>query len=107
MTSAHPRVAYFCMEFALHEDLPIYAGGPYDRVAQEVLLGIGGVRALRALGLPVDVYHFNEGHAVLAGIELIRERIEEMEQRAGGLRVVGDPFQAALREVREQIVFTT
>ena len=38
--------------------------------------GIGGVRALRALHLPVDLYHFNEGHAVFAGIELIADRME-------------------------------
>ena len=45
------------------------------RVAQEILLGIGGVRALRTLGIDVDIYHFNEGHAVFAGIELIAERM--------------------------------
>src|SRR5436309_3346623 len=38
------------------------------RVAQEILLGVGGVRALAALGLDVDAYHFNEGHAVFAGV---------------------------------------
>ena len=40
-----------------------------DRLAQEIVLGIGGVRALRALGVDVDVYHFNEGHAVLAALD--------------------------------------
>src|SRR5205814_10064229 len=54
-----------------------------------------------------DVYHFNEGHAVLAGVELIRGRMDEMAARAGGLPAVGDRFEAAWREVREQIVFTT
>ena len=38
-----------------------------ERVAQEIVLGIGGVKALRALGLKVDIYHFNEGHALFAG----------------------------------------
>jgi glycogen phosphorylase len=40
-----------------------------ERVAQEIVLGIGGVRALRDLGIEVDLYHFNEGHALLAGFD--------------------------------------
>ena len=43
------------------------------RVAQEILLGVGGIRALRKLGLDIDTYHFNEGHAVFAGVEMIAE----------------------------------
>ena len=74
----------------------LYDPAPDCRVAQEMLLGIGGVRALRALHLPVDLYHFNEGHAVFAGIELIADRME-----------AGADFQSARREVREKIVFTT
>ena len=34
-----------------------------ERIAQEIVLGIGGIKAIRALGLPIDIYHFNEGHA--------------------------------------------
>lgn len=45
-----------------------------ERIAQEIVLGIGGVKAMRALQIPIDVYHFNEGHAALAAIELIREK---------------------------------
>jgi starch phosphorylase len=75
----------------------LYAGGPQERVAAEIILGIGGIRALRALKIPVDVYHFNEGHAILAGIELIREKMAE-----GGLS-----FEDAWRETRKQVVFTT
>ncbi len=67
-----------------------------ERVAQEMVLGIGGVRVLRALGLHPDVYHFNEGHALLAGFELIREKMEK-----------GSPFEAARDKTRQQIVFTT
>lgn len=74
----------------------LYGGSEVDRVAQEIVLGIGGVRALRKLGIPVDIYHFNEGHAVLAGIELIRERMER-----------GMSFETALRAVRTHVVFTT
>jgi len=66
------------------------------RVAQEILLGIGGVRALRKLGLDVDTYHFNEGHAVFAGVEMIAEKMAE-----------GETFHEAWSAVREQIVFTT
>ena len=66
------------------------------RVAQEILLGIGGVRALTKLGLAVDTYHFNEGHAVFAGIEMIADRM-----------ATGMPFRAAWDEVRRSIVFTT
>jgi starch phosphorylase len=66
------------------------------RVAQEILLGVGGVRALRKLGLEVDAYHFNEGHAAFAGVELIAERM-----------AAGETFEQARSAVREQIVFTT
>lgn len=74
----------------------LYAGPEGRRVAQEIVLGIGGVRALRALGIDVDVYHFNEGHALLAAFELAREKMD-----AGMTR------DEALAAVREQIVFTT
>ncbi|HZP43087.1 MAG TPA: alpha-glucan family phosphorylase [Candidatus Binatia bacterium] len=66
------------------------------RVAQEVLLGVGGVRALRKLGFEIDTYHFNEGHAVFAGVEMIAERM------AGNVE-----FAEAWRAVRDSIVFTT
>jgi starch phosphorylase len=66
------------------------------RVAQEILLGIGGVRALRKLGLEVDTYHFNEGHAVFAGVEMIAERM-----------AAGAEFREAWDAVRASIVFTT
>lgn len=67
-----------------------------ERIAQEMVLGIGGVRALRKLGIAVDVYHFNEGHAVLAAIELIREKME-----------AGMGFVEALEATRSEVVFTT
>jgi len=74
----------------------LYGGGSEDRIAQEMVLGIGGIRALRALGIKTDVYHFNEGHAVLAGLELIKEKMDE-----------GLTFEKALKKTRENIVFTT
>lgn len=83
------------------ENLPhvchsLYCGSEEDRVKQEMILGIGGVRALKALGIKPDLYHFNEGHAVLAGLELIHEKM------AAGLS-----FEAALEKTKDQIVFTT
>ena len=68
-----------------------------ERIAQEMVLGIGGVKALRALKIPVDVYHFNEGHALFAGFELVREKIENGKQK----------FDEALAATRQEIVFTT
>jgi hypothetical protein len=50
----------------------LYGGGSDDRLAQEIVLGVGGVRLLAALGKQPDVYHWNEGHAVFAGLELLR-----------------------------------
>lgn len=67
-----------------------------ERIAQEMVLGIGGVRALRALGIKTDVYHFNEGHALFAGFELVREKVKK-----------GMPYAKALKATRDQIVFTT
>jgi starch phosphorylase len=67
-----------------------------ERIAQEMVLGIGGVRALRALKIPIDVYHFNEGHALFAGFELVREKVKS-----------GKTFDQAVEASRNQIVFTT
>lgn len=67
-----------------------------ERVAQEIVLGVGGVRALRALGIDVDVYHFNEGHALFAGFELLREEMEK-----------GKSFKKAVKKCKNKIVFTT
>lgn len=67
-----------------------------ERVAQEMVLGIGGVRAIRALGFSPDVYHFNEGHALFAGFELMREKMER-----------GASFNKAWEETRDEVVFTT
>jgi len=57
----------------------LYGGVEQDRVAQEIILGIGGIRALRALNLDIDIYHFNEGHAVFAGLELIKEHKNKLQ----------------------------
>jgi starch phosphorylase len=67
-----------------------------ERIAQEMVLGVGGVRALRELGIDADVYHFNEGHALFAGFELLREKVKK-----------GMSYKKALKKTRNQIVFTT
>ncbi|MEA2487639.1 MAG: glycogen phosphorylase, partial [Actinomycetota bacterium] len=74
----------------------LYAGGSEHRLRQEVLLGIGGVRALRAAGVDADVFHTNEGHAGFMGLERIRELVER-----------GLAFDEAWEAVRAATVFTT
>ncbi|MFM8351581.1 MAG: alpha-glucan family phosphorylase, partial [Actinomycetales bacterium] len=81
----------------------LYGGGGEHRLQQELLLGIGGVRALRAYcritGAPApDVFHTNEGHAGFLGVE----RIRELVQSDAGL-----DFDQALQAVRAGTVFTT
>ena len=75
----------------------LYGWFSEERIAQEMVLGIGGIRALKALGIEVDVYHFNDSHPVLAGLELIREKMDDEDL----------DFEEAWQEVREKIVFTT
>ncbi|MDQ3663226.1 MAG: alpha-glucan family phosphorylase [Actinomycetota bacterium] len=84
----------------------LYGGGQEHRLLQEMLLGIGGVRALRTFaritGSPTaEVYHCNEGHAGFLGLERIRE-LTEAESSAGGL-----DFDVALETIRAGTVFTT
>jgi starch phosphorylase len=74
----------------------LYAGTEDHRVAQEVILGVGGMRALDALGIEIDVHHFNEGHAVFGGIELVTRKMAQ-----------GASLQAAMEAVRPGVVFTT
>lgn len=75
----------------------LYGWFSEERIAQEMVLGIGGVRALRALGIKVDLYHFNDSHPVLAGTELIRRKMDEE----------GLAFNEAWERTRQEIVFTT
>ena len=74
----------------------LYGGGESARIRQEMILGIGGVRALRALGLAPAVWHINEGHAAFLILELLREGL------ARGL-----DFDAAVEAAAPQCVFTT
>lgn len=74
----------------------LYPGEQIVRLEQEILLGVGGVRLLRKLGIQPAVWHLNEGHVAFQVLERIREYL-----------VQGIPFQAALEAVRASTVFTT
>ena len=75
----------------------LYGGDRETRLVQEKMLGIGGARLLRKLGLQPSVFHLNEGHSAFLTLELTRELIESE----------GLDFAAASERVREQCVFTT
>ncbi|MBN1334965.1 MAG: alpha-glucan family phosphorylase [Deltaproteobacteria bacterium] len=74
----------------------LYGGASDTRLGQEILLGIGGVRLLRALGLDPVTFHMNEGHAAFLTLELVREALAQ-----------GVPVDRALEETRSRCVFTT
>jgi starch phosphorylase len=75
----------------------LYGGDDRVRIRQELLLGVGGVRALAALGISPGVLHLNEGHSAFAPLELVRQRMSTEGIDAG----------EALRRVAAQVVFTT
>jgi glycogen phosphorylase len=75
----------------------LYGGDVVTRIRQEILLGVGGLRALRVLGIRPAVLHLNEGHSAFAVLERARERVQED----------GLSFEDALRETALQTVFTT
>jgi glycogen phosphorylase len=75
----------------------LYGGDARVRIRQELLLGVGGVRALRALGIHPAVLHLNEGHSAFAVLEMIRTKMEDD----------GIPFGEAVRDVAIMTVFTT
>ncbi|HYB65319.1 MAG TPA: alpha-glucan family phosphorylase, partial [Steroidobacteraceae bacterium] len=74
----------------------LYGGDDSTRIRQEMILGIGGVRLLRSLGLAPAVWHLNEGHAAFLILELLREHLGS-----------GLSFNAALEAVAADCVFTT
>lgn len=75
----------------------LYGGDRETRIVQEMLLGIGGVRLLRKLGVSPHVFHLNEGHSAFLTLELAREVVQTGQQS----------FAAAIRIVKQQCVFTT
>jgi starch phosphorylase len=74
----------------------LYAGGPALRLRQEWILGVGGVRVLRAVGAAPVVWHANEGHTVFMLVERLRELVAQ-----------GRPLDQAVHEVRATAIFTT
>ncbi|HET6371631.1 MAG TPA: alpha-glucan family phosphorylase [Nitrospiria bacterium] len=62
----------------------LYGGDPTYRLKQEIVLGIGGVRMLLALGFEIRKYHMNEGHSALLGLELMRRSAHPKEEVRGG-----------------------
>ena len=75
----------------------LYGGDRRVRVHQELLLGVGGLRALKALGITPGVLHLNEGHSGFVVLEAIRQRMEEE----------GLTFEKAVPRVAREVVFTT
>jgi starch phosphorylase len=103
---------YFVPVYLLDADLPensdwdrkltsvLYGGDSRYRLCQEIVLGIGGVRMLRALGFErIDRFHMNEGHASLLTLELLREEAGKSERRCISV--------ADLASVRQKCIFTT
>ena len=98
------RVKLYLLDTDLEENTPwdrelsarLYGGDRETRIQQEIILGIGGVRALKALGSTPTVWHLNEGHAAFVVLQRIRDQIER-----------GESFESALAEVRRTTVFTT
>ena len=99
------RVSLFLLDTDLEANPPdlrsitdrLYVPEPDRRLRQEIVLGIGGVRALRALGVTAGVFHLNEGHSFLCAIERIRELRASRQMTLEEARLVA----------RAGIVFTT
>jgi len=75
----------------------LYGGDNENRLKQEILLGIGGIRALRSIGLDTDLYHCNEGHAAFTSLERLLEYIQDRNMT----------FPEAMEVVRGSSLFTT
>ncbi len=98
------RVPLFLLDSNLMENTPsdrwitsrLYVGDREMRMAQYAILGIGGIRALREMGIAASLIHLNEGHAALAGLEMVREAIED-----------GFDFETAVQHARQMTAFTT
>jgi starch phosphorylase len=99
------RVPLFLLDTDVEENDPdargvtdrLYGGDTEHRLRQEILLGVGGVRALDAMGLAPQVFHTNEGHAGFLGLERIRCHVRDD----------GMTFDEAVEAVRSGTVFTT
>jgi glycogen phosphorylase len=98
------RVTLYLLDTDLEENAPrdrelsarLYGGDREMRIQQEIILGIGGVRVLKALGLEPGIFHLNEGHAGFVVLQRIRTLIEQ-----------GSTFDDALDEIKRTTIFTT
>ena len=99
------RTELYLMDTDYEDNLPedrsvthhLYGGDWENRLKQELLLGVGGIRALRKLGLNPEIYHCNEGHAAFTGLERLREYIGQDNL----------DYPEALEVVRASSLFTT
>ncbi len=99
------RIPIFLMDTDVERNAPqdrelsarLYGGDREMRISQEIVLGIGGVRAVRALGYSPSVWHMNEGHSAFLGLERVREKVQGE----------GLGFNEAVEAVRSNSVFTT
>lgn len=99
------RVSLYMMDTDVPENDPwnrelsarLYSGDSEMRIRQEIMLGIGGVRVLRALGITPEVWHMNEGHSAFLVLELVREIVAKE----------GLNFHDAAMKVRDKAIFTT
>jgi len=98
------RVNLYLLDTDLEENAPwdrelsarLYGGDRETRIQQEIILGIGGVRVLKAVGIEPGAFHLNEGHAGFVVLQRIRDLIEQ-----------GSSFDDALEEIRKTTIFTT
>jgi starch phosphorylase len=98
------RVKIYLLDTSVKENEPadrelsarLYGGDRETRLKQEIILGVGGVRALRALGYDPMVWHLNEGHTAFVTLERMRELVAR-----------GERFDTALEKVRRSTIFTT
>ncbi|MEZ4716319.1 MAG: alpha-glucan family phosphorylase [Caldilineaceae bacterium] len=99
------RIPIYLMDTDVERNAPqdrelsarLYGGDREMRISQEVVLGIGGVRAVRALGYSPAIWHMNEGHSAFLGLERVREKVQRD----------GLTFDEAAEAVRSNSVFTT
>jgi starch phosphorylase len=100
------RIPLYLMDTNLQENSPadreitskLYGGGTEMRIKQEIVLGIGGARALEALNVPVSVFHMNEGHSAFSALERIRVLLEKNPQLS---------FDEVRQQVMATSIFTT
>lgn len=99
------RIPIYLMDTDVEQNAPqdrelsarLYGGDQEMRISQEIVLGIGGVRAIDALGYKPAVWHMNEGHSAFLGLERVRRKVQDE----------GLSFDEAVEAVRADTVFTT